>query len=136
MSKRIDPLGLVLLLFGLGNLANALWMLSAPASWYLNVPASVPDFGPLNEHFVRDLGAMFLVAGTLLLYSAFQESWRKSGVALNLGWYAVHCFIHVYDTLRGAVQPVHFLIDLPLVYVPTVLLAGLAFLVRRSSARA
>jgi hypothetical protein len=136
MSKRIDPLGLVLLLFGLGNVSNALWMLRSPVNWYLNVPASVPDFGPLNEHFVRDLGAMFLVAGTLLLYSAFHASWRKSAVALNLGWYAVHSFIHVYDTLRGAVQPVHFLIDLPLVYFPTVLLAGLAFLVRSSRDRA
>lgn len=112
MIKRIDPLGLVLLLFGLGNVGNALWMLVSPMSWYLKVPASVPDFGPLNEHFVRDLGAMFLVAGTLLLYSAFVGSWRKSAVVFNLGWYAVHSFIHIYDTLRGAVQSVHFLIAL------------------------
>ena len=56
-------------------------------------------------------------------------------MALNLGWYAVHSLIHVYDTLRGAVKPVHFLIDLPLVYIPTLLLAGLAFLVSPPSRR-
>lgn len=59
LCKQIDPLVLGLLLFGLGNVGNTLWMLASPTSWYLEVPASVPDFGPLNAHFVRDLGAMF-----------------------------------------------------------------------------
>jgi hypothetical protein len=134
--KRIDPIGLVLILFGSGNLINASWMLASPISWYTKLPAGVPDFGPLNEHFIRDLGAMFLVSGALLVYAALREAWRKFAVTLNLGWYAVHALIHVYDTLRGAVGKEHFLIDLPLVYVPTLLLAIVAWLLARPGARA
>ncbi len=46
---------LVLSLFGLGNLANGAWMLLDPPHWYATLPAGVPDFGPLNEHFIRDI---------------------------------------------------------------------------------
>lgn len=133
--KRIDPLGLVLLLFGIGNAANAAWMLGSPISWYTQLPAGVPDFGPLNEHFVRDLGAMFLVSGVLLLYAAFRSSWRRFAVTMNLGWYAIHSIVHVYDTLRGLVGREHFLVDLPLVYVPTILLVVVYWLIVRSEAR-
>ena len=45
-----------------GSLANGLWMLFAPAHWYQNLPAGVPDTGPLNVHFVRDIGAAFATA--------------------------------------------------------------------------
>lgn len=136
MKSRLDPVGLVLVIFALGNLGNAAWMLATPLGWYTTLPAGVPDFGPLNEHFVRDLGAMFLVSGAALFYSALQRSWRKVVVACNLGWYAVHSLVHVYDTLRGAVGKVHFVIDLPLVYVPTIILFAIFVLVRKHEASA
>ena len=46
--------------------ATALWMLADPAGWYAGLPAAVPDFGPLNEHFVRDIGATFTMLGIAL----------------------------------------------------------------------
>jgi len=39
---------------GLTTLANGLWMLVSPETWYGTLPAEVPDTGPLNVHFVRD----------------------------------------------------------------------------------
>ena len=53
----------ILALAGLGNLANGLWMLADPVGWYREIPAAVPDFGPLNEHFVRDIGSAFAAQG-------------------------------------------------------------------------
>jgi hypothetical protein len=57
----------VFLVLGLLNLGNGLWMLLAPAGWYRGLPAGVPDTGPLNVHFVRDIGAAFTTIGVAFL---------------------------------------------------------------------
>ena len=57
-------------LFGAMNVANGLWMLLAPASWYHGLPAEVPDTGPLNPHFVRDIGAAFATIGAAFCVAA------------------------------------------------------------------
>src|SRR4029077_17484094 len=62
--------GAVLGIAGLLNLANAAWMLADPEGWYHGLPAGVPHTGPLNEHFVRDIGAAFTVMGVALLWAA------------------------------------------------------------------
>jgi hypothetical protein len=43
-----DAWTIVLGFFALGNFFNAFWMLGFPVHWYFNLPAGVPDFGPLN----------------------------------------------------------------------------------------
>ena len=62
--------------FGLANLANGAWMLVDPAHWYANLPAAVPDTGPLNLHFVRDVGSAFAVMGGSLLAAAVWPALR------------------------------------------------------------
>lgn len=51
----------VLLLTGL---VTGLWAYSAPMSWYSTFPGFglswLPQLGPFNEHFVKDVGAFFL----------------------------------------------------------------------------
>jgi hypothetical protein len=37
-------------------------------------------------------------------------------------FYAAHAALHVFDTLRGAVEPDHLLLDFPGVYLPAILL--------------
>ena len=119
-------------LAGLGNLANGLWMLADPAHWYLNLPAAVPDFGPLNEHFVRDIGCAFTLIGGLLLAAIVRPAWRLPACAVAAGFYGLHAGVHVLDTARGLVGPEHWGIDLPAVYVPAALFALLAaFAARR-----
>ena len=75
-SERGDPWFWALGLFGLANLANSAWMLVAPAHWYANLPAAVPDTGPLNLHFVRDIGSTFAVLGAALLAAAVWPRFR------------------------------------------------------------
>lgn len=125
----------VFLVSGLGNLANGVWMLAAPAHWYATLPASVPDFGPLNEHFVRDIGSAFTMLGVVLVWGAFRASVRVPVLVCVTLFNGLHALVHVFDTERGLVGPEHWGIDFPAVYLPTVVLIGLTIaLVRRTEA--
>jgi hypothetical protein len=122
----LDTWTIVLGLFALGNLANGIWMLADPVHWYHTLPAAVPDFGPLNEHFVRDIGCAFAVLGGVLAVAAFVPSWRIPATVTVAGFAVLHALVHVLDTLRGLVDSKHWLIDLPGVYAPALILTGIA----------
>jgi hypothetical protein len=127
-------MGVVLAIFGLGNVLNGLWMLADPVGWYLNLPAAVPDFGPANEHFIRDIGCAYLLVGVGLVAAAFVPRWRLAACLAATGFYGLHAIVHVVDTLRGLVGPEHWLIDLPGIYVPAALLVLLTLAVARRPA--
>ena len=50
---------------GLALAANGLLMLFDPAGWYAVAPG-VPETGPLNPHFVRDIGCACILTGFAL----------------------------------------------------------------------
>ena len=132
-SSSMDLWTVVLGLFGVGNLVNGAWMLLDPPNWYTTLPAGVPDFGPLNEHFVRDIGCIFFLLGAGLLLAAFQPRWRVPACAAAAGFSVLHALVHVIDTTRGLVGPEHWTIDIPGVYAPAVILTVLTLLVARRS---
>ena len=134
MAASRDPWTIVLGVAALGNLANGAWMLADPVHWYENLPAGVPDFGPLNEHFVRDIGCAFVVLGAALAVAAFRPAWRVAACAGVTAFYALHAAVHVLDTTRGLVGPEHWAIDLPGVYLPALLMGGVTWLVARRPA--
>ena len=129
--KRIDPLGWLLLVIGVGSLANALWMLAGPMHWYTDLPAAVPDTGPFNPHFVRDIGCAFLTAGVALVWAALVPGLRFPLVSVAALFFAAHALLHVYDTAVGNLPHTHWWLDLPGVYLPALLLAVAAFRLRR-----
>jgi hypothetical protein len=132
-----DPWTWIFLVSGLGNLLNGLWMLADPAHWYATLPAAVPDFGPLNEHFVRDIGSAFTMLAVGLLWAAFRPGVRVPVLVLVTVFSGLHALVHVFDTSRGLVGPEHWGIDFPAVYLPTIVLIVLTvMLVRRPEARA
>ena len=132
-----DPWTWIFLLGAFGHLANGFWMLADPVGWYTTLPAAVPDFGPLNEHFVRDLGSTFTMLGLGLLWGAFRTGVRVPVMVLVTVFNGLHALVHVYDTGRGLVGPEHWSIDFPAIYLPTlVLLILTALLVRRAAGRA
>ena len=63
--SRILLLALAVTL-GLGSAANGLFMLISPANWYFAVPG-VTTTGPFNQHFVRDIGLIFLLVAIAML---------------------------------------------------------------------
>jgi hypothetical protein len=117
-----DGLGWLLFVFGVISLGNAVWMLAAPYHWYLELPAAVPDFGAFNPHFVRDIGCAFVTIGTALVWAALSPAQRVPLVVIATIFYGAHAALHVFDTLRAAVEPGHLLLDFPGVYLPAILL--------------
>ena len=96
-------------MFGLISLGNAVWMLVAPLHWYHELPAAVPDFGPFNPHFVRDIGCAFATIGFAFVWAALAPRRRFALAAVGTFFYVAHAVLHVFDTLREAVEPEHVL---------------------------
>jgi len=101
---------------GLLLAANGLTMLANPAAWYGAVPG-VSDTGPLNEHFVRDIGTAYLVAGTA--FAAFALSSKVWPAALSAAAFvSLHAVVHLWDAAASREHAHRLLIDIPTVFVP------------------
>ena len=116
---------LVTYALGLVLAANGLFMLAAPGAWYAAVPG-VTDTGPLNPHFVRDIGAAYFVAGAGLAWFAARPKARAAALlaALFLG---LHALIHFADAVFGRESWAGLMRDLPSVFIPPVLAFWLAW---------
>jgi len=121
--SRTDSWAVVLWVLAAINLANGVWMLVAPEGWYFGLPAAVPDTGPLNLHFVRDIGATYVTMAAALFWAASRRADRVALVAMVLLFHVLHATEHVLDTLAGRLPASHWLIDFPGVYLPTIVLA-------------
>ena len=113
---------ILLWIFGATGVANGLWMLFAPAAWYEELPAGVPDTGPLNLHFVRDIGAAFLTFGIALCAAAELPQYRRPAIFVAALFYVLHALIHVFDLISGRLPADHWLVDAPGVFAPAILL--------------
>jgi len=103
--------------------------------WYTDLPAAVPDTGPFNPHFVRDIGCAFLTTGVALIWAAKSHRFRLPLVSIAALFLAAHAILHFYDTISGALGHNHWLLDLPGVYFPGVLLPIIAFRLARADSR-
>jgi hypothetical protein len=112
------------LLLGLVLAANGLYMLSDPAGWYALVPG-VPDTGPLNPHFVRDIGCAYVMSGGTLVWFAFDHRARPAALAGGV-FLALHAIVHVADAIAGRDHPDHMTTDLVAVFAPPALALWLA----------
>lgn len=135
MSARRDAIFWLLVFVAVTSAANALWMLADPAHWYSDLPAAVPDTGPYNEHFVRDIGVAFVTMAVAFGWAAFVPRWRPPLVAVGTVFFAGHALLHAFDTLRGALDGDHWLLDLPAVYLPAVILVPVAVRLVRGAPR-
>jgi hypothetical protein len=89
---------LILVLLGLLHLANGLWMLTAPEAWYAAVPG-VTMTGPLNHHFIQDIGLAFLASGAGLAL-AFRPGAVVAALALaGATWPMLHALLHIWGWL-------------------------------------
>ena len=126
-----DGLGWLLWVFGAVSLGNAVWMLVDPLLWYHELPAAVPDFGPFNPHFVRDIGCAFATVGVAFVWAALVPRRRFALAAIGTVFYVAHAALHVFDMLRGAAPHAHWWLDFPGVYLPAILLLVAVVIARR-----
>ncbi len=133
MTARRDAWFWSLLLLATLTAANAVWMLADPQHWYHDLPAAVPDTGPYNEHFVRDIGCAFATVAIALGWAALRPRWRAPLVTISALFLAAHAGLHVFDTMRGFLEGDHWLLDLPGVYLPALVTLPLAFRALRNA---
>lgn len=108
-------------IFGLAALGNGLWMIANPETWYTNLPARVPDTGPLNVHFVRDIGCAYAASGVSFLLGAEIPRARLGVLYAGVLFNGFHALLHVADILSGRLPSDHWVVDLP-VFLPALLL--------------
>ena len=115
-------MGIVLAIFSVTSIANGAWMLLAPESWYHGLPAGVPDTGPFNHHFVQDIGAAYMTVGVALAFAAARPAYRRGAAVVAALFFTLHAVVHVADLLTGRLDTGHWLLDLPGVFLPAIIL--------------
>jgi hypothetical protein len=111
-------------LLGLVMGANGLAMLFAGHWWYGAVPG-VPMTGPFNPHFVKDIGAAYLVVGVSLAAFAWRPATAFSALVGAAGFLTLHATIHVGDALASPTCGQDLARDLPGVFLPALISLGL-----------
>ena len=118
-------------ILGLGLAVNAVVMLIDPAYWYRTLPG-VSSTGPLNDHFVRDIGCANLVAGVVLLVHALRRTAPVSALVAAAGFLFLHAGLHVWELTGARSGSGHRVLrDLSTVYLPALLAAWVAIDARR-----
>ncbi len=114
-------LKLVYAALGMAVALNGLWMLLAPAPWFMRAPG-VAHTGSFNAHLVRDFGACYLLVGLLILGSLARGSLTPT-VHLWVTLFAImHAAIHAGEILSGQLSAEHWRVDFPGVFLPALLL--------------
>jgi hypothetical protein len=106
-------------LLGFVLATNGLFMLVDPAGWYDLVPG-VPETGPLNSHFVRDIGCAYAISGAALIGNAFEKRLRAAALAGAL-FLTLHALVHVADAVAGREHADHALAELFTIFAPALI---------------
>lgn len=83
-------------LLGMGLLCNGAFMLTAPQKWFETVP-TVSLTGPLNAHFVRDVGCAYLLSGLAYVLAAIRGRLESRQVFWATGFLVLHAGVHLYE---------------------------------------
>lgn len=86
-----------LLAFAAASLAQGLLLVLAPGAFY----DAIADFGPRNDHDLRDMAAFYLASAPVLAIAAGRPSWRAPVLALVTLQYALHALNHLLDAGNG-----------------------------------
>ena len=104
------------------SIGNGLWMLFFASNWYQYMPAGIEDTGPLNTHFVHDIGFVYFLAGVAAIWCGFNLG-NNIKIHTGLTLFVVgHALIHVVEIFLGLLPKSHWLIDFPLIFLPAILL--------------
>jgi hypothetical protein len=117
---------LVAALLGLTMGGNGVVMLAAGRWWY-GVVAGVPETGPFNPHFVKDIGAAYFVVGVAFAWLAARPSPVAGGAALAAALFlALHAAIHLVAAFGDLAGLADLVRDFPGVILPALLAVWVA----------
>lgn len=107
-------------LLGIGAILNGLFMLWSPPDWYFAVPG-VTTTGPFNQHFVRDIGLIFMLVGAAFLVGAAKPQYRVALWITPTVWLWGHALFHVWEVVVGICGTSALARDFPAVTLPALL---------------
>jgi hypothetical protein len=116
---------LVFLILGLLSFFNGSWMLVSPESWYTDLPAGVPDTGPYNGHFIRDLGLVFVMIAFGFFWCTHRPSRSWPVLFVITIFFSGHAVLHLLDLFTSRLPHSHWTMDTPAVFLPAALLIAL-----------
>ena len=116
---KSSNLGIAALL-GVALIANGVFMLVALADWYVAVPG-VTATGPFNQHFLRDIGLIFLLLGGAFLVGAAQPHLRVALWAAPSIWLTGHALFHLWEVAVGICSPSVIPRDFSAVTLPAII---------------
>ena len=90
----------LLAVLGLIHLATGVFMIGDPEGWYWATPG-VSRTGPMNHHFIVDIGLAFLASGAGM---AMSLRTGRTAAALALAgavWPALHALFHISEWLAS-----------------------------------
>jgi hypothetical protein len=105
-------------------IGNGLAMLCAGPWWYGVVPG-VPETGPFNAHFVKDIGAAYVIAGVGFAAFAWRPAPMLPALAAATGFLTLHALVHVADAIASPSGVQDVVRDFPGVFLPAIIGLGL-----------
>ncbi|WP_419953600.1 hypothetical protein [Methylobacterium sp.] len=112
-------------LLGAGLIGNGLSMLAAPEVWYSAVPG-VTSTGPFNQHFLRDIGLIFVLIGSGFVYGVVRPGSRVLLWTMGATWLSGHALFHVWEVAVGICGPEVLPRDFPAVTLPALIAVALS----------
>jgi hypothetical protein len=89
-------------ILGLFHLVNGAAMLLAPESWYAATPG-VGMTGPMNHHFIQDIGLAYLASGAGLMLGARAGRTAATLALAGATWPALHALLHVWGWIANGI---------------------------------
>lgn len=114
----------IALLLGLAALANGVFMTIAPEAWYWLVPG-VPERGPFNQHFIRDIGMNYCLIGAAFVGGALYQTHRRILWLVPTAWLVGHAVFHVWEVQVGICGPASLTQDFAGVTLPALVALSL-----------
>jgi hypothetical protein len=105
---------------GMFLLGNGLFMLLAPAPWYMLVPG-VKETGSFNQHFIRDIGIIQMFLGAAFVIGLIRPAQRLDLWAAATAWLIAHAVFHFWEVAVGICAPSALARDFPAVTLPALI---------------
>jgi hypothetical protein len=118
----------IALLLAIVTAGNGLVMLAAGPLWYGAVPGVI-ETGPFNAHFVKDIGAAYLVAGLGLAWLGLRplEAAARGAAMAGALFLVLHAGIHLVEAIGNPAGLADLARDFPGVILPAILAAWVAW---------
>ena len=117
----------ILVLVGITHVGLFAWMAFDPSGFF----DAIGDFGPRNDHYIRDAAMFPLAMGAGFLGAAVRPRWRAPVLAVAAVWYIAHAVNHLIDINDSGAGTFDFVSLL----VSAILFGGLALAAVREDVR-